>query len=109
MCGSVSDLPKGGHQTSGATPRVSIRCDQYRPSAAHPPWDIAVPDSRAGPAVIKGSLNQSRAHWIQMSVFDLLLNMGRSPEINSVAIGRSETSAHRAAKPRDCHIRKLIS
>ncbi len=48
-------------------------------------------DSRTGSAVINVPLNQSRAHWIQMNVVDLLLNMGRSPKINSVAIGRSET------------------
>ena len=51
----------------------------------------SLPDSRAGSAVINVPLNQSRAHWIQMNVVDLLLNMGRSPKINSVAIGRSET------------------
>src|SRR5438105_4786706 len=33
-------------------------------------------------------------------------HMGRSPKINSVAIGRSRPSAHRAAKPRDCHTPK---
>ena len=32
----------------------------------------SLPDSRAGPAVINGPLNQSRAHWIQMNVVDLL-------------------------------------
>src|SRR5438128_1493891 len=32
----------------------------------------SLPDSRAGPAVINCPLNQSRAHWTEMNVVDLL-------------------------------------
>src|SRR5438045_2308700 len=66
-CAEVSPtFRKTATKTSRATPRGSIRCDQYRPSAVHSPWDIARWTSSN-----RWPLNQCRAHWIQIN--ELLL------------------------------------